>query len=193
MIVECMAYYTPDIKFNLFSPQSFLLKEKGKGEFKINEDGISFALNSHDSLRISLSSANLPVAYVSHANALGENQENQALFTCATDSRNINLPQKSKRLLQWHYRLGHCSMKLVRWLSSKGVIKGEIDASSHVLCDSCRLARGSKRPTLYPGASDCVHDRGGRKWLSRDAVTCPGIQGGKRPVDIWSLEIISRN
>ena len=37
-------------------------------------------------------------------------------------------------------------MKLVWWLSSKGVIKGEIDASSHILCDSCRLARGSKRP-----------------------------------------------
>ena len=83
-------YYAPDMKFNLFSPQSYLLKENGKGEFKINSDAISFVLNSNDSFKISLSSPNLPVSYVSHADALSEKQENQALFTCATDARNIN-------------------------------------------------------------------------------------------------------
>ena len=34
----------------------------------------------------------------------------------------------------------------MRWLVSKGYIIGSVDASSHVLCDSCRLAHGSKRP-----------------------------------------------
>jgi len=119
VIVECMAYYALDMKFNLFSPQLYLLKESGKSEFKINQDGIIFVLNSNDSFKISLSSANLLVCYVSHNDALSENK---ALFTCATDARNVDLPQKSKRLLQWHYRLGHCSMKLVQWLFSKGII-----------------------------------------------------------------------
>ena len=85
--------YAPDMKFNLFSPQSYLLKENGKDEYIVNQDGISFALNSNDLFKISLSSANLPVCYVSHADTISENQ---ALFTCATDARNINLPQKSK-------------------------------------------------------------------------------------------------
>mmetsp|Transcript_1209 Transcript_1209/g.1946 ORF Transcript_1209/g.1946 Transcript_1209/m.1946 type:complete len:129 (-) Transcript_1209:632-1018(-) len=37
-------------------------------------------------------------------------------------------------------------MKLVWWLASKVIIKGEIDVLLHILCDSCRLARGNQRP-----------------------------------------------
>ena len=72
--------------------------------------------------------------------------EDAAFYTCATDAKNVNLPQKAKLLLQWHYRLGHCSIKLVRWLASKGIIRGSVDSSSNILCDSCRIARGSRRP-----------------------------------------------
>ena len=129
-VIECMAYYAPDLKFNLFSPQSYFLKDKRKGEFKMNSDGIYFYLNSNESFKISLTSANLPVSFVTHPE--NTSSEASALFTCATDARNINLPQKAKRLLQWHYRLGHCSFKLVRWLASKGLIKGEVDSTSHI-------------------------------------------------------------
>ena len=145
VVIECMAYYAPEMKFNLFSPQSYFMKENGEGEFKMNRNGIYFYVNSKESFKISLTSANLPVSFVTHPENPATS-ENSAFFTCATDARNVNLPQKAKRLLQWHYRLGHCSFKLVRWLASKGFIKGEVDASSHILCDSCRLARGSKRP-----------------------------------------------
>ena len=130
-----MAYYAPEMKFNLFSPQSYFMKENGEGEFKMNKNGIYFYLNSKESFKISLTSANLPVSFVTHPD--NPASENSALFTCATDARNVNLPQKAKRLLQWHCRLEHCSFKLVRWLASKGFIKGEVDASPHILCDSC--------------------------------------------------------
>jgi len=102
VVIECMAYYAPSMKFHLFSPQSYF-----------PENAVS---------------------------------ENKALYTCATDANNINLHQKAKLLLQWHYRLGHCSLQLVRWLASKGIIKGVVDSSSHILCDSCRIAHNSRRP-----------------------------------------------
>ena len=36
VVIKCMAYYAPSMKFNLFSPQSYFLKENGEGEFKMN-------------------------------------------------------------------------------------------------------------------------------------------------------------
>ena len=110
----------------------------------MSKNGIFFELNKNDCVQITLNAANLPVALATHTGDVAS--EDMALITCATDARNVNLPQKAKRLLQWHYRLGHCSFKLVRWLASKGYIKGSVDASSNILCDSCRVARGSQRP-----------------------------------------------
>ena len=115
-----------------------------EGKFVMSKNGISFELNKNDCVQIALNAANLPVALAT--NTAYVVSDDLTLITCATDAQDVNLPQKTKQLLQLHYRLGHCSFKLVRWLVSKGYIKGSVDASSHVLCDSCRLARGSKRP-----------------------------------------------
>jgi len=102
VVIECMAYYAPSMKFYLFSLQSYF-----------PENAVS---------------------------------EDAAFYTCATAANKVNLPQKVKLLLQWHCRLGHCSIKLVRWLASKGIIRGSVDSSSNILCDSCRIACGSRRP-----------------------------------------------
>ena len=99
VVIECMAYYAPEMKFNLFSPQSYFMKENGEGEFKMNRNGIYFYVNSKESFKISLTSANLPVSFVTHPENPATS-ENSAFFTCATDARNVNLPQKAKRLLQ---------------------------------------------------------------------------------------------
>ena len=60
---------------------------------------------------------------------------------------NTNLTRKGKLLLLWHQRLGHASFRLVRWLSRQGYLYGgTVDQSSNILCDSCRIAKASKRP-----------------------------------------------
>ena len=140
--IECMGYYAPEMKFRLFSPQSYFVMQQKDGIFVMDKEGVSFELNNDDRIKIVLNAANLPVTLAT--NNVDVVSDNLALFTCATDAQNVRLPQKTKILLQWHYRLGHCSFKLVRWLASKGNIKGSVDASSHVLCDSCRLSRGSR-------------------------------------------------
>ena len=37
--IWCMSYFAPDLKFKLLLPQSYLMKEKHGGEFKMNNDG----------------------------------------------------------------------------------------------------------------------------------------------------------
>ena len=78
VVIECMAYYAPEMKFNLFSPQSYFMKENGEGEFKMNRNGIYFYLNSKESFKISLTSANLPVSFVTHLDNTAS--ENSAFF-----------------------------------------------------------------------------------------------------------------
>ena len=121
-MIESWAYYEAAIKFNLFSPQSYFLTLKSEGDFIMNKNGVFFNFNENDCIKISFTVANLPIAYSTHP--VGVTSGDMALITCATNARNVNLPQNEKQLLQWHYRLGHCSFKLVRWLASKGYIKG---------------------------------------------------------------------
>ncbi len=144
IIIECMAYYAPSMKFRLFSPQSYFVKQQLDGQFVMNKNGVYFELNDKERIKIELNAANLPVALATNTDDVSS--ENLALYSCATDATNTNLPEKSKRLLQWHFRLGHCNFRLVRWMARRGYLKGAVDQSSKIVCDSCRIARGAQRP-----------------------------------------------
>ena len=156
--VECMGYYAPEMKFRLFSPQSYFVAQQKEGKFVMDKDGVVFELSPTDRVKIVLNAANLPVALATSNVEVASDK--LALLTCATDARNVQLPMKAKRLLQWHYRLGHCSLKLVRWLASKGYIRGSVDVSSDILCDSCRLCRTNRRAVDFePGSRSCKNEK----------------------------------
>ena len=86
-----------------------------------------------------LNAANLPVALTTNTDDV--TSDHLALYSCATDATNKNLFEKAKRLLQWHFRLGHCNFRLVRWTTRKGYLKGEVDQSSKIVCDLFQIAR----------------------------------------------------
>ena len=98
VIIECMAYYAPEIKFNLFSLQSYFMTQTSEVDFITNKNGVFFNLNNNDCIKISSTLENLPMAY---------STPQLPLITCTTDARNVknHLPQNAKRLLQWHYLL----------------------------------------------------------------------------------------
>ena len=96
--IECMAYYPPVMKFHLFSPQSYFLKQQVDRQFVMNKMGVYFELNEKDCIKIALNAANLPVAIA--LNTVDVTSENLALYSYATDATNISLPTKAKRLLQ---------------------------------------------------------------------------------------------
>ena len=132
------------MKFCLFSPQSYFMKQQLDRQFVMNKAGVYFELNEHDCIKIALNSANLPIALAT--NAVDITCDNLALYSCATDSSNVKLLAKAKRLIQWNYRLENCNFRLVRWMARKGYLKREVDQSSKILCDDCRIARGAQRP-----------------------------------------------
>ena len=105
IVIECMAYYAPGMKFRLFSPQSFFVKQQKAGQFVMNKKGFYFELNEKERIKIEFNAANLPVALASDTDDI--TVENLAFYSCcacATDATNTNLPTKrAKRLLQWHY------------------------------------------------------------------------------------------
>ena len=86
-----MACYEPDIKFNIFSTQSYFLTLTSEGDFIMNTNGVSFNLNNNDCIKISLTSADLPMTYSTHL--VDVTSDDLALITCATDAGNVNLPQ----------------------------------------------------------------------------------------------------
>ena len=94
--VECMGYYAPEMKFRLFSPQSYFVAQQKEGKFVMDKDGVVFELSPTDRVKIVLNAANLPVALATSNVEVAS--DNLALLTCATDARNVQLPQKSEAL-----------------------------------------------------------------------------------------------
>ena len=90
---------------------------------------------------------------------------------------NSNLTRKGKLLLLWHQRLGHASFKLVRWLSRQGCLHGGmVDQSSDIVCDSCRIARATKRTIENSESSQSV-PAGKREYNS---IKCGDLKPGDR-------------
>ena len=93
-----MAYYAPGMKFRLFLPQLYFVKQQLDGQFVMNKMSVYFELNDKYRIKIALNAVNLSVALAS--NTADVTSENLALYSCATDATNTNLPAKAKRLLQ---------------------------------------------------------------------------------------------
>eukprot|EP00816_Leptocylindrus_hargravesii_P003943 CAMPEP_0196825070 /NCGR_PEP_ID=MMETSP1362-20130617/92843_1 /TAXON_ID=163516 /ORGANISM="Leptocylindrus danicus, Strain CCMP1856" /LENGTH=456 /DNA_ID=CAMNT_0042205443 /DNA_START=1757 /DNA_END=3127 /DNA_ORIENTATION=+ len=138
------AYYVPDIKFRLFSPQSYFQTSGDNGEFKMNKNGTFFIMKD-ECIKLTFNAANLPVANILITEDNG-NEDNLDSLLCGSDE-NINLTRTQRHLLMWHHQIGHASFRLIRWLGRKKYLtSGDVDQSSTILCDSCRLARAAKRP-----------------------------------------------
>ena len=98
-----MAYYAPGMKFCLFSLQSYFLKQQLDGQFVMNKMGIYFELNEKNRIKIALNLANLPIVLA--ANTVDVTSGNSALYSCATDSSNVN----------FLYKLKGCSNGIIGW------------------------------------------------------------------------------
>ena len=80
IVIECMVYYAPGMKFRLFSPQSYFVKQQLDGKFVMNKMGLYFELNDKDRIKFALNAGNLPVALAS--NTADIKSENLALYSC---------------------------------------------------------------------------------------------------------------
>ena len=76
-----------------------------------------------------------------------------ASHACVSEESNHNLMRAKKEMLRWHWRLGHPSVALVKWMAKRGLlgrfsekIKNVAD-HDHPMCASCNYGKQSRRPT----------------------------------------------
>ena len=149
-VLRMEGYYMPDLKCRLFSPQAYALYRKehlgdhdwtyalnwAGSEFKF-QDGNAVSIKNDDRLK-------LPI-FRCFANAT-RTAESLAL-TCVTDERNQNLTSLKKKLLQWHFKLGHVGFQNLQWIGRQGWLGpiGEKMGSTTVDAPKCAACQFGKQ------------------------------------------------
>ncbi len=166
--VETTAYYIPEARIRLFSPQLYFLEEQG-GSLHMNKDGVhlttadgetklSFPINPDNNLPLALSMP-LESGFCAFNMTAGDIHFN------AMDETNQNLTGPAKELLGWHQKFGHCGFSWVQSLmiprnpryqvheDEDGLLR-KVVATKHQstrtcdapMCCACKLARPGRRP-----------------------------------------------
>ena len=151
-VLECEAYYLPNLKFRLFSPQVYLreiAEEKGelKGEYCLKWDSSVFRLENGDNLTIGYHHQTALPVFRAFTNAMKTAQSLAAI----TSSSNSNLTSHQKHLYSWHTRWGHLGFQHCQWLGRTGIIGtvGLKFGSATVIpppCAACQLGKQERTP-----------------------------------------------
>jgi len=118
--IETKAYYIPELKTKLFSPQAYFNERNDKSELIITRSNALMRLVGSNEEEVSEvefhydQQTRLPIMRA-YRNALTTARA-LALSACLTDERNQNLTAAQKLLLRWHFKMGHAGFALVKWL-----------------------------------------------------------------------------
>ncbi|MGH7974322.1 MAG: hypothetical protein ACREBR_02255 [bacterium] len=142
--IETEGLYVPEVTIRLFSPQSYMTRNKSdskyldrhRSEFEF-ENGNVMTLDYH-------ARSMLPVARAFHEDEVCKVAE--GLHMCVTQDENKNLTAHQKQLLKWHFRLGHTAFDHVKWLARRGFISQEISACESPKCASCQFGAAHRKP-----------------------------------------------
>jgi hypothetical protein len=146
-VLECEAYYLPNLKFRLFSPQVYLrqrAESQGelKGDYCLKWDSSVLRLENGDNLTIGYHHQTALPVFRAFTNAMKTAQSLSAI----TSSSNSNLTSHQKHLYSWHTRWGHLGFQHCQWLGRTGIVgPGGIKMGSTTVtppkCDSCQLGK----------------------------------------------------
>jgi hypothetical protein len=134
-LIRCRAFYVPDAKIRLFSPQQYFMDSEGGNlyadRFKTvltTSDGVSLEFPYNGGSRLPMM---LTRDYLVQSNVAGLSLE-ECSYLASThalpsivDSTNMNLTSSQKELLLWHQKLGHLNM---RWIQSLGRVSQSHDS-----------------------------------------------------------------
>ena len=165
-VLRMEGYYMPDLKCRIFSPQAYALYRKehlgdhdwtyalnwSGSEFKF-QDGNVVSIKNDDRLK-------LPI-FRCFANAT-RTAESLAL-TCVTDEQNQNLTSLQKKLLQWHFKLGHVGFQNLQWIGRQGWLGpiGEKMGSTTVDAPKCAACQFGKQERTPKAGTTVKRDREG--------------------------------
>ena len=150
--VRGMAYYVPQAKARLLSPQRLFDASTGlRGRYEGDHKSFRLYLDDSPPLIVEYDDRNsLPIGYArfgAHAPFTDDSQMNLTIL----DDANQNLTGGQKLLLQWHNRFGHLNfpavqriLRAVPFLSPKFEAASKCDTHS-IKCAICEYAKGHRR------------------------------------------------
>ena len=150
--------YVPDLEkgnIKLLSPQSHFIEgingSGNDGDFVINRRHCKWIWGNNATLTIPWErKVRLPLIEVYREEDLDD-----AIAMLATgnihDDSNVNITEKQKTILKWHYRLGHFSVSQIAWLIDNQVLghtngNSYSKSSQNLKCNACCLGKAKKRP-----------------------------------------------
>ena len=147
---QTKAFYHPDLPGRLFSPQTYLHREKrGQAEeFAIQGDQAVWRINNKAKITVKYDESFLPRLTLFHS---GEATPTlSALQTVISDSNN-NMTAQQKIWTRWHIKLGHLSFAHVLKLGLAGALDHRalgLDRNTigQPKCASCQYGKQVRRP-----------------------------------------------
>jgi hypothetical protein len=163
-VIRTKAYYVPEAKIRLLSPQSYLQEHK-RGRFLLEHTHTTLELADGSLLTFPYqASINLPVMHSTaafgktglfhvgfdHADvvALGDSEITTLVSVC--DERNDNLTSAQRELLLWHQKLVHADMSRIQQLCRQGILQTKniaVKSCPRPLCAACQYGKQSRNNT----------------------------------------------
>ena len=181
------AYYIPNAKVRLFSPQAYFRENKPSPAcFNMHETGSTFTFASSETVTFNIESYSpsfLPIAHIDDYDMPSEGEVYNNITII--DDANRNLTQNEKELLRWHYKIGHFNMPTIQNLMRSGrnneapILQAKFSGASSIhppLCSSCQLGKQRKRPHKAKYNKDSKEAKGA---LSKENL---------RPGDVVSVD-----
>jgi hypothetical protein len=150
LTVKTLCYYVLDCKARLISPQRLFNKDKGvSGKFAVEQTQATLKLDGLSPLEIDYDSRNwLPIATCRNI------KWTPSLNLTITNDNNQNLSPAKRRLLNWHYRLGHRNLRDVQLIlrsppfgSEKFLSASRISFEDRPMCEICQYAKAKRKTT----------------------------------------------
>ena len=178
--IETAAYYVPQARVRLFSPQTFFQEYfdstgKDSGEYVLTRTGSKFVFPDDGTvIRFRFQkSSNLPVVELSEY----DGSKPKEAFVVEGSNRNLTMAQKE--LLKWHFKIGHFNLQWIQKLMRRGpngeepIIPTKISQSASCerpLCSACQFGKMTRRGA---GSMDFKVKKGKEMSLKRDQLV-PG-------------------
>ena len=173
-VIIVKAFYVPDLKTRLFSPQQFFQESQG-GALTLEHNHAKFQWKDNTVLTIPYhNKCNLPIAQATNKSSNFRPMAHLNNINITSDS-NINLTPAEKDLLNWHFKLGHVGFSQIKWLSRIGLLPKKISkVKSNPKCQACKYGKAKRQPTKTPGHVPVLPKREGGKISESD------LQPGQR-------------
>jgi len=127
--IETCAYYIPQADIHLFSLQEYF-SENQAGSFLMNAKGTTLTLPDQTTLQFGYHKNN-NFTMASSKNSACTSMAfdaftSQDVSTTLMEEHNPNLSEAQKKLLKWHWKLGHCMFQQVQALLCPGANSSSI-------------------------------------------------------------------